>query len=106
MLLPMFVHTLLATTGSGVVGPMLMRDPPLFLGNDLLVTCIMVMFVLAVVFDPYIINFLKKVSNGTTPRTSVSCCVASLLHHRCFLAKYTCSTQLFFLADVSTVRTM
>lgn len=61
MLLPMFVHTLLATTGSGVVGPMLMRDPPLFLGNDLLVTCIVLMFLFAVVFDPYVINFLKTV---------------------------------------------
>lgn len=61
MLLPMFVHTLLATTGSGVVGPMLMRDPPLFLNNDLLVTCIVLMFFLGVMFDPYVMNFLKTV---------------------------------------------
>lgn len=62
MLLPMFVHTLLTTTGSGIVGPVIMRDPPLFLGNDLLVTCIIVFFFLSVVFDPYVANFIKTVS--------------------------------------------
>ena len=62
MLLPMFVHTLLTTTGSGIVGPVIMRDPPLFLGNDLLVTCIIVFFFLSVVFDPYVTNFIKTVS--------------------------------------------
>ncbi|CAM9915558.1 unnamed protein product [Ectocarpus sp. 6 AP-2014] len=59
MLLPMFVHTLMCTTGSGVVGPLLMRDPPLFLNNDLLVTCIMAFFLFSVVFDPYVVNFIK-----------------------------------------------
>ena len=58
----MFVHTLLATTGSGIVGPVLMRDPPLFLENDKLVTCIMLFFLFAVVFDPYVVNFARKVS--------------------------------------------
>ncbi|CAM9655072.1 unnamed protein product [Ectocarpus sp. 13 AM-2016] len=59
MLLPMFVHTLMCTTGSGVVGPVIMRDPPLFLNNDLLVTCIMAFFLFSVVFDPYVVNFIK-----------------------------------------------
>ncbi|CAM9815815.1 unnamed protein product, partial [Scytosiphon promiscuus] len=59
LLLPMFVHTLVSTTGSGVVGPVIMRDPPLFLGNDLLVTCIMVFFLISVIFDPYVVNFIK-----------------------------------------------
>eukprot|EP00752_Nemacystus_decipiens_P018298 g16414.t1 len=59
MLLPMFVHTLLTTTGSGIVGPVIMRDPPLFLNNDLLVTCIIVFFFISVVFDPYVVNFIK-----------------------------------------------
>ena len=62
MLLPMFVHTLMTTTGSGIVGPVILRDPPLFLGNDLLVTCIIVFFFISVVFDPYVINFIKTVS--------------------------------------------
>lgn len=64
MLLPMFVHTLMSTTGSGVVGPMIMRDPPLFLNNDLLVTCIMAFFLISVVFDPYVVNFIKTVRAG------------------------------------------
>ncbi|CAN0526354.1 unnamed protein product, partial [Laminaria digitata] len=55
----MFVHTLLTTTGSGVVGPVLMRDPPLFLENDKLVTCIMGFFLFAVIFDPYVVNFAR-----------------------------------------------
>lgn len=59
LLAPMFVHTLLTTTGSGIVGPVLMRDPPLFLENDKLVTCIMVFFLFAVVFDPYVVNFAR-----------------------------------------------
>lgn len=62
MLLPMFVHTLLTTTGSGIVGPVLLRDPPLFLENDLLVTCIIAFFFFAVVFDPYVVNFARIVS--------------------------------------------
>eukprot|EP00904_Undaria_pinnatifida_P006515 jgi/Undpi1/2994/HiC_scaffold_14.g06371.m1 len=56
----MFVHTLLTTTGSGIVGPVLMRDPPLFLENDKLVTCIMLFFLFAVVFDPYVVNFARR----------------------------------------------
>lgn len=66
MLLPMFIHTLLTTTGSGVVGPVLMRDPPLFFQNDRLVTCIILFYIIAVVFDPYVINFIKTV-RGTLP---------------------------------------
>lgn len=62
MLLPMFVHTLMTTTGSGIVGPVIMRDPPLFLNNDLLVTCIIIFFFISVIFDPYVVNFIKTVS--------------------------------------------
>ncbi|CAM9739825.1 unnamed protein product [Ascophyllum nodosum] len=58
-LFPMFMTAFLATTGSGIVGPMIMRDPPLFLENDRLVTCIILFFFFAIVFDPYVVRFIK-----------------------------------------------
>lgn len=92
----MFVHTLLTTTGSGIVGPVIMRDPPLFLGNDLLVSCIMAFFFLSVVFDPYVVNFIKTVSvrqrqreGPTKPRTStaVQTCQKSYFSAVCITAR-------------------
>lgn len=61
-LLPGFVVTLLTTVGSGIVAPVLLRDPPLFFNDDRLCTCILLFYLLSVRFDPYVTNLIKQVS--------------------------------------------
>lgn len=60
-ILPGFIITLIATCGSGIVAPVLLRDPPLFFNDDRLCTCILIFYLLSIRFDPYLTNFIKQV---------------------------------------------
>lgn len=56
-----FLNMLIATVGSGALAPMILRDPLPFFNDDRLITLVLLFFLFAIRFDPYIVRIIKTV---------------------------------------------
>lgn len=56
-----FINMLIVTVGSGVLAPLILREPLPFFSDDRLITFVIIFYLLAIRFDPYVVRIIKIV---------------------------------------------